>query len=108
MSPAAPGPADLSHHEDVPGWAIRLEAKVDIALAHHGTRLDSIETAVADLRRDTKDVIEKKEVAHHAIEQRLLTLERQPTVTPRQLGATVLGVIGAVGALAPFLDRLYA
>lgn len=75
----------------------RLEAKVDVAIAHQGAKIDAHDRDIADLRDDRK-----------ATDDRLLALERMPTVSPKQLGATVLGVIGAIGATAPFLDRLYS
>ncbi|WP_166139610.1 hypothetical protein [Nocardioides ochotonae] len=87
---------DVVPDESVPTWAVRLEAKVDVALARHGSQLDAHERDIADLR-----------AAAHEHDARLRALERVPAITPRQLGAAALGVVGAVGALVPFLDRVY-
>lgn len=75
----------------------RFEAKLDVALAHHGAKLETHDRDIVSLRDGVKEN-----------DLRLLALERTPGVTPKQLGATV-GVVAAVlGSLYPFLDRLYS
>lgn len=84
MTPANPNP----EVETVPGWAIRLEAKVDVALARladqaerHGGDLDDHET-------------------------RLRALESTPNVTPKGLAATLALTVTALGGFVAFIDRL--
>lgn len=75
----------------------RFEAKLDVALAQHGAKIESHEKEITSLREADKE---------HSL--RLLTLERTSSVTPKQLGATVLAVCASLGAMAPFIDRLYS
>jgi hypothetical protein len=65
----------------VPSWAIRLEAKVDVALTQHAGRLD---THAADL-------------ADH--EARLRQVEQRKTVSPWQLWLAITGGVGTLAAL---------
>lgn len=65
----------------------RMEAKVDIALAQHGAKLDEI----------AKDVIDH--------ETRVRVIEGRSTVTPTGLWTTVLGALTAFGVLATLYDR---
>lgn len=74
----------------------RLEAKIDVALAHQTAKIDQHDREISALRDERKD---------H--DKRILVLERVSYVSPKQLAASLFAVIGALGALAPFLDRLY-
>lgn len=65
----------------------RMEAKVDIALAQHGAKLDEI----------------AKDVTDH--ETRVRVIEGRSTVSPTGLWTTVLGAITAFGLLATLYDR---
>ncbi len=74
----------------------RMEAKLDVALALHGAKLEQHTSQIDSLREDA-----------NALEVRVRTVESTPTVSPRTLGAVVVGGAGVLGALFPFLDRLY-
>lgn len=89
----------------------RFEAKLDVALAQHGAKLEQhgqqIGEALTRISRiEDRPIATPEAILDH--ESRLRAVEKQPTVSPKQLGATVLAVLGALGALAPFLDRFYA
>lgn len=75
----------------------RMEGKLDVALATHAGRLDNHGEKIAANERELADQ-----------DKRIRALEILPTVSPKQLGAAVLGVIAALGAVAPFLDQLYS
>lgn len=72
-----------------PSWAVRLEAKLDVALSHHTARIDS----------------QEREVADH--ETRLRVLESKSTVSPSALWSSVLGGITGMSALLALLYTLY-
>jgi len=93
-----------------PGWAVRLEAKVDVALAVHRADLDSHSRRLTDVETAVRRLADDPRVAPETItdhETRLREQEKKSTVSPRTLAATLAGVLGAVGALSPFLERLY-
>ena len=71
-----------------PTWAIRLEAKVDVALAHQGARLDTHSADIAD----------------H--EMRIREVEQRRTVSPWQLWLAVTGGVGTLAALVGVLSTL--
>jgi type II secretory pathway component PulL len=71
-----------------PAWAIRLEAKVDVALAQHGARLDNHSADLAD----------------H--EQRLREVEQRKTVSPWQLWLAVSGGVATFATLVAVLTNL--
>ena len=66
---------------DVPVWAIRLEAKVDVALTQHAARIDGHASELAD----------------H--ETRLREVEQRKTVSPTGLWTAVVGGISGAAAL---------
>lgn len=74
--------------EDAPSWAVRLEAKVDIALAQHKQQLE-------DHAGDLND---------H--EDRIRKLEAKPTVSPSQLWTSVLSGLTAISAAAAGINIL--
>lgn len=59
----------------------RLEAKLDVAIAQHGARIETHEGQIDD----------------HEV--RLRTVEAKPVVTTKGLWSAVLGTVGAVTAL---------
>ena len=67
----------------------RLEAKIDVVLAQHETKID----------QHTDDLQD------HEI--RLRTLESTPTVSPRVLWTTVASVVAVIGTAAPLISHLY-
>jgi len=66
----------------------RMEAKMDVALAQHGARLDSAESNLAD----------------H--ETRIRVIEAKPTVSPGKLWTAVTGGAALVLASIPLMDRV--
>jgi len=73
---------------DVPVWAIRLEAKVDVALVQHAARLDTHALDIAD----------------H--EGRLRAVEGKATVSPLGLWTAVIGGLGGTAALAALINTI--
>ena len=71
-----------------PTWAIRLEAKVDVALAQHGARLDNHTADLAD----------------H--ETRIREVEQRKTVSPTALWTAVLGGLSGAGVLVAIFNTL--
>lgn len=88
--------SDNSTDSTVPVMFARLEAKLDVALAQHGAKLDKHDE---DLRTVNGRVDDH--------ENRIRTGEARTVVTPKML----LGVLGTLAALVamltPFLDKLY-
>lgn len=95
-------------HEEVPGWAVRLEAKVDVALAQHGAAIDSLSRDIASYRTERDKIVEKVESRIDLVETRVNTIERTPTVTPKGLAAALITSITGLGAFIALLDRLAA
>lgn len=81
-----PGVSDPD--EKMPEWAIRLEAKVDVALTRQGDRLDRHGEMIDD----------------H--EKRLRTTEQKSYVTPAGLMAAIATTIATLGGFAALVDRL--
>lgn len=81
--------------DDVPNWAVRLEAKIDVALANHSNELSNTNRRVSNV-----------EDANDALSTRVTTLENSNFVTTKGLAATILGSITAVGGFIALLDRL--
>lgn len=66
----------------------RLEAKLDVALAQHGAKLETHDAKLED----------------H--EKRLRVQEARPSVSPRVLWTTISGALGLILASTPFIDRI--
>jgi hypothetical protein len=103
-------PANSTEGRDVLISLARLEAKLDVALAQHGAKLDQLTRCTEDhedrLRKvEDRPVVAAEDVLDH--ETRLRELERTPTVSPRTLWTVGIGAVGAVTALVPLLERLY-
>lgn len=81
MTATPPEPVVGASGEVVPAWAIRMEAKIDVALTQHTARLDNHAQDIAD---------------HEA---RLREVEQRKTVSPWQLWLAISGGIGALGAV---------
>jgi len=67
---------------------MRLETKVDVALAQHGSDLKS----------------QGEDIADH--EERIRRLELKPTVSPGALWSTVAGAVGLMLAGMPVLEKI--
>lgn len=67
--------------EPVPAWAIRMEAKIDVALTQHTARLDNHAADIAD---------------HEA---RIREQEARKTVSPWQLWAAVSSAVAVAGGV---------
>ena len=64
--------------DEMPTWAVRLEAKVDVALGQHAARLDRHD----EIRDDH--------------ENRLRALEARRTVAPWQVWTAVIGAVPVI------------
>ena len=85
----------------------RMEAKLDVALAQHGAKLEQHGSEIGSLREDLKEAIARHDADNNVMDIRVRAVEATPTVTPRTLGAVVVGAAGVLGALYPLLDRIY-
>ena len=101
--------------DDAPGWAIRLEAKLDIAIVQHGQAIESLSREVADLRRERERDSERLEAADAVLaaadavlDGRIDAHDRANYITPRQLRTALLSGAALVAAVTPFVDRLYS
>lgn len=74
--------------QEIPAWAVRLEAKVDVALAQHGSRLDTHASNLAD----------------H--ETRLRVQEARRTVSPTGLWSAVLGGVSGAAAVVAVITNV--
>lgn len=84
----------------------RLEAKLDVALAQHGAKLDQHGSDIADHETRIRGV-EARPIAPTDHETRLRTVESRPVITWRAL-MTAIGVCAAaIAALTPFVAKLY-
>ena len=101
-------PATSGDAADIRVTLARFEAKLDVALAHHSAKIEEHTRDIADLREERKAAIAKLEARDDAQEVRLREIEKVPTVTPRQLAGAAVGVVGVIGVLAPFAERLYS
>ena len=86
---------------------IRLEAKLDVALAQHGAKLETHGQELVDHETRIR-AVEGRPVVPADHEARLQAIEKQPTVTPAKLWAVVLGAGGLLAALSPLIDRIYS
>lgn len=99
MTPPLAGDSD----SDIRVIMTRLEAKVDVVLAQHGAKLENHDNEIRELK--ARPVVTREEYQDHETRIRDLTL--RPYVSPKVLAGVVFGIFGAIGAVAPFLDRLY-
>lgn len=88
MTAPIPETQPVVAHDVMPAWAIRLEAKVDVALTQHAARLDTHAAEIAD---------------HEA---RLREVESRRTVSPAGLWAAVLGGVSGAAALVGVITNL--
>ena len=92
--------------EDAPGWAIRLEAKLDIAIAQHGQAIESLSREVSGLRRDAERKGEKLEATDVDLDKRVDALERSNFVTPKGLWAALGGTVGLLVGVATLINAV--
>lgn len=88
--------------EEVPGWAIRLEAKVDVALTRHGAALETLARDIVTVRAEG----DRRDTQIEHLDKRLDQVERTPVVTPKGLAATVVTTVTGVAAFIALIDRL--
>lgn len=82
--------------EDPPGWAIRLETKIDVAIAKIDGRVDQY---AAQLDRQGKE--------NEDHEARLRAIEAEHFVTASGMAGALAMVTAILGGLIVILDRLY-
>lgn len=88
----------------------RLEAKVDVALAQHGAKIEQHGSEIGELRQRVARVEDRPIASVDGVidhEHRLRVVEQRPTVSPRQLGAALATGLGLLLAAVPFVDRIY-
>jgi len=89
----------------------RLEAKLDVALAQHGAKIEQHGQEISELRTllrkmEDRPVAQPEGLLDH--EQRLRVMEGRPFVSPRQLWATFASAAGIAIATMPLIDRIYS
>lgn len=94
-----------------PAWAIRLEAKVDVALAQHGARLDNHANDLRDhearLRtQEAREYVTPFVAQDH--ETRIREVESRKTVSPQALWTVVLGGVTGAAGLFGIVSQLIA
>lgn len=90
--------------------AARLEAKLDVALAQHGAKLEHHGMEIGQLRGDlqllaARRVADPDDVVDH--EQRIRRIELRPVLTGRQLAGALTVGAAVLTALSPLVDRLF-
>lgn len=88
---------------DMPAWAIRLEAKLDVVTAQQAQRLDTHETDLKD--HEVRLRAMERDMPHEA-HNRLRAVEERKTVAPAQLWTAVVTGAGAIGAASAALNVL--
>lgn len=97
--------------ERAPGWAIRLEAKLDVALAQHGARLDEHAKDIREIatrveRIEDRPIATPEGLLDH--ESRLRTIEGTNYITGKNLAAVLLTTLSICVAILAIFDRLQA
>lgn len=80
----------------------RLEAKVDVALAQHGAKIDAHASELGELRQRVQRVEDRPIASVEGVidhEHRLRVVEARDTVTLRQLLAGVAAAVATAGVL---------
>jgi hypothetical protein len=95
--------------ERAPGWAIRLEAKLDVALAQHGARLDEHAKDIREIatrieRIEDRPIATPEGMLDH--ESRLRAIEGTNYITGKALAAALLTTLSVAVAVLTILDRL--
>ncbi|MFI7069541.1 hypothetical protein [Micromonospora sediminicola] len=105
-----PDPTGLPPEVAVQVWTARIEAKLDVALAQHGAKLDEhgrrLDESDKRLRAvEDRACVDPADVIDH--EARLRVQEQRPYVTPASVWKAA-GTIGAlVGLALTVADKLY-
>lgn len=103
MSPPESINVSVATDADMPAWAIRLEAKVDLVVAQQTARLDSHAEDLKDHENRLRSLEgSQPEDAKH----RLRAVEERKTVAPAQLWTAVVTGLGSVGAASAALNIL--
>lgn len=104
------GGADRRQTPAIEVMFARLEAKLDVALAQHGAKIEQHGQEISELRTlyrkmEDRPIAQPEGLLDH--EERIREIEKRPTVSPRQLWTTFATAAGLVIAFVPLLDRLY-
>lgn len=97
------------NEEQPPGWAIRLEAKLDVAIAQHGARLDEHQRDLTEFRTRLDKIEDRPMVTPEGLldhEERLRKIESASYVTVKGFAASMLTVLSIAVALLSVLDRI--
>lgn len=95
---AAPAP-----DEGMPAWAIRLEAKLDLATSQQAQRLDNHGETLNDHEGRLRGL--ERDMPHDA-HDRLRAVEERKTVSPAQLLATTASGVAILGGALTFLQNV--
>lgn len=103
-------PNDLPPEVAVQVFAARIEAKLDVALAQHGAKLDEHGRRLADVEIRVRAIESRPRVEPAEVDDldgRLRAVESRPVVTPRAVWGAVATLGGIVGVALTIADRLY-
>lgn len=105
-----PDPPGLPPEVAVQVWTARIEAKLDVALAQHGAKLDEHARRLDETDKRVRSVEERQcvdpaDVTDH--EARLRVIEQRPAVTPASVWKAVGTVGGLVAVALTVADKLY-
>jgi hypothetical protein len=89
--------------EGMPAWAIRLEAKLDLATSQQAQRLDNHGETLTDHENRVRGL--ERDMPHDA-HSRLRAVEERKTVSPAQLWTVTASGIGALGALLALVQKI--
>jgi hypothetical protein len=107
--PAEAGPTVVVNspqdNSSMPGWAIRLEGKVDAYATTQGERISRHQEVLDD--HETRLRSQESSMPENA-KERLREVENRPTVQPKTLWMALTGTVGIVAALGPIIAKLYA
>lgn len=82
----------------------RVEGKLDAVTAQHGAKLEEHARRLDDQSRRSDEIDARVD----KVDDRVRAVEIRPTVTPGKMLAAVAATAAVVGALSPFLDKLYS
>lgn len=89
--------------EGMPAWAIRLEAKLDLATSQQAQRLDNHGETLTDHENRVRGL--ERDMPHDA-HTRLRAVEERKTVSPAQMATAVASAVTVAGGLLTIVQKI--
>jgi hypothetical protein len=89
--------------EGMPAWAIRLEAKLDLATSQQAQRLDNHGETLTDHENRVRGL--ERDMPHDA-HSRLRAVEERKTVSPAQLLAASTSIVAVLGGALTIVQKV--